>query len=58
MPRAADCGRASKPDRLAISREWVALKEVTGQVPWNVIPYAAVSFVRPAVGGGIAIVLI
>ncbi len=42
-------------NRLAISREWVAYKDVTGPVPWNVIPYAAVSSVRPAPGGGITI---
>lgn len=41
--------------RLAISREWVAYKDVTGRVPWNVIPYAAVSSLRPAPGGGITI---
>jgi Septum formation len=41
--------------RLAISREWVAFKDVTGKVPWNVIPYAAVSALRPAPGGGIRI---
>lgn len=38
-------------NRLAISREWVAYKEAAGKVPWNVIPYAAVSSVRPASGG-------
>ena len=42
-------------NRLAISREWVAYKDVTGKVPWNVIPYAAVSSLRPAPGGGITI---
>jgi hypothetical protein len=42
-------------NRLAISREWVAYKNVAGKVPWNVIPYAAVSSLRPAPGGGITI---
>lgn len=41
--------------RLAISREWVAFKDVAGKVPWNVIPYGAVSGVSPAPGGGIKI---
>ncbi len=41
--------------RLAISREWVACKGVTGKVPWTVISYAAVSSLRPAPGGGIRI---
>jgi hypothetical protein len=40
---------------LAISREWIAFKDVSGKVPWNVIPYAAVSAVSPAPGGGIRI---
>ena len=43
-------------DRLAISREWVAFKDVVaGEVPWNVIPYTAVSSVLPVTGGGIVI---
>jgi hypothetical protein len=43
-------------DRLALTREWVAFRRAaTGEVPWNVIPYAAVSSVRPAADGGIAI---
>jgi hypothetical protein len=42
-------------NRLAISREWIAYKDVTGAVPWNVIPYATVSSMRPAPGGGITI---
>jgi hypothetical protein len=41
--------------RLAISREWVAFKDVSGKVPWNVIPYAAVTAVSPAPGRGITI---
>lgn len=48
-------GQPWTSNRLAISREWVAYKDVTGKVPWNVIPYAAVSSVRPAPGGGITI---
>jgi hypothetical protein len=48
-------GRPWASDRLAISREWVAFKEVTGKVPWNVIPYATVSSVRVTAGGGMAI---
>jgi hypothetical protein len=41
--------------RLAISREWVAFKDVSGKVPWNVIPYAAVTALSPAPGRGITI---
>jgi hypothetical protein len=41
--------------RVAISREWVALKDVPGEVPWTVIPYAAVSALSPAGGGGIRV---
>jgi hypothetical protein len=48
-------GQPWTSSRLAISREWVAYKDVTGKVPWNVIPYAAVSSLRPAPGGGITI---
>jgi len=48
-------GQPWTSNRLAISREWVAYKDVTGKVPWNVIPYAAVSSARPAPGGGITI---
>lgn len=41
--------------RLAISREWVAFKKA-GRVPWNVIPYATISALRPAAaGGGVAV---
>jgi hypothetical protein len=39
-------------DRLALTREWIAFRRAaTGEVPWNVIPYAAVSSVRPAADG-------
>lgn len=49
-------GQPWTSDRLAISGEWVAFKDVlSGQVPWNVIPYAAVSSVRPAADGSIVI---
>ena len=49
-------GQPWTSERLAISHEWVAFKDaVTGQVPWNVIPYAAVSSVLPTADGGIAI---
>ena len=41
--------------RLAISHEWVAFKDIAGKVPWNVIPYGAVSGVSQAPGGGIKI---
>jgi hypothetical protein len=37
-------------DQLAISREWVACRK-DSKTPWNVIPYAALSSVRPARGG-------
>lgn len=51
----ASSGQPWTSTRLAISREWVAFKDVTGKVPWNVIPYPAVSALRPAPGGGIRI---
>jgi hypothetical protein len=48
-------GQCWTSDRLAISREWIAFKEVTGKVPWNVIRYAAVLSVRPAAFSGMAV---
>src|SRR5215475_9849009 len=37
-------------DKLAISGEWVACRK-DSKTPWNVVPYAAFSSVRPARGG-------